>query len=85
MRNRFPSSRSGAIRGKLVVSFATVALALTGESAEATRLAEDLAKRFPQDTIVQLQCLPIIHSALALKSGDPGRAITALGWLRSMS
>jgi serine/threonine protein kinase len=64
--------------GKLVVSFATVALALAGESAEATRLAEDLAKRFPLDTIVQLECLPTIHGALALRSGDAGRAITAL-------
>ena len=65
-------------KGKRVASFATIALALAGDSAQATELADDIAKRFPQDTIVQLEYLPMIHAALALRSGDAGRAVTAL-------
>ena len=45
---------------------------------QAARLAGDLGKRFPEDTIAQLQYLPMIHAALALRSGDAGKAIEAL-------
>jgi serine/threonine protein kinase len=65
-------------KGKRVASFAAIALALAGDSARATALADDIAKRFPQDTIVQLEYLPMIHAALGLRSGDAGRAVAAL-------
>jgi eukaryotic-like serine/threonine-protein kinase len=65
-------------KGKRVACFAAIALALAGDSAGATELADDIAKRFPQDTIVQLEYLPMIHAALALRSGDAGRAVAAL-------
>jgi eukaryotic-like serine/threonine-protein kinase len=65
-------------KGKRVASFAAIALALVGDSAEATQLADELAKRFPEDTVVQLEYLPMIHAALAIRSGDAGRAVTAL-------
>ena len=63
-----------------------MALALTGNSARAKALADDLAKRFPEDTIVQFNYLPIIHALLALTRNDPAgssqpdssRAIEAL-------
>jgi eukaryotic-like serine/threonine-protein kinase len=55
-----------------------IALGLAGDSVQAARLASDLAKRFPQDTIVQSQYLPMIHAVIALRSGDAGKAVEAL-------
>ncbi len=52
--------------------------ALAGDSAQAARLADDLGKRFPEDTIVQFDYLPMIHAAVALRSGDAGKAVEAL-------
>ena len=65
-------------KGKIPQSSATLALALAGDSAEATRLADDLVKRFPEDTTVQLGFLPMIRSVLARKNNDPSRAGAAL-------
>ncbi len=50
---------------------AAVALAVIGDSAEALRLANDLAYRFPQNTMVRDQYLPTIRAAAALHSGAP--------------
>jgi serine/threonine protein kinase/tetratricopeptide (TPR) repeat protein len=55
-----------------------IALALAGDSAQAARLADDLAKRFPEDTIVQSEYLPMIHGAAALESGNAAEAVEAL-------
>jgi tetratricopeptide (TPR) repeat protein len=53
-------------------------LALAGDSAQAARLSDDLRKKFPADTIVQSDYLPMIRAAAALRSGDAPRAIEAL-------
>jgi eukaryotic-like serine/threonine-protein kinase len=60
-------------------SLSAIAFALAGESAEADRLAADLAKRFPQNTTVQFLYLPMVHAATALDVGDGQRAVAALG------
>jgi eukaryotic-like serine/threonine-protein kinase len=64
--------------GKRVTSFAAIALALAGDAPQSTQLVDDLAKRFPEDTIVQTEYFPMADAALALRSGDAGRAVTAL-------
>ncbi len=64
--------------GRQVVGFAAIALGLAGDSARALQLAGVLAKRFPQDTIVQSDYLPMIHAALALRNGDGAKAVEAL-------
>jgi eukaryotic-like serine/threonine-protein kinase len=61
-----------------VQAISAISLALAGESAQASRIAVDLGKRFPEDTIAQFQYLPMIHAALALRSGNAGKAIEAL-------
>jgi eukaryotic-like serine/threonine-protein kinase len=63
--------------GRDVEAVAAIALALAADSAQATRLADDLAKRFPEDTIVQFEYLPMIHAATALGK-DSDKAIAAL-------
>jgi eukaryotic-like serine/threonine-protein kinase len=65
-------------KGKRVASFSAIALALAGDSPHATELADDLAKRFPEDTIVQTEYLPMVHAGVALRSGDAAKAVAAL-------
>jgi hypothetical protein len=55
-----------------------IELGLAGDSTPATRLADDLDKRLPEDTIVQFDYLPMIHAAVALHDGDADKAIAAL-------
>jgi eukaryotic-like serine/threonine-protein kinase len=63
-------------------SGSAMALALAGDSRQARRLAGDLAKRFPEDTFVQIEYLPTIRAPTALSSGnqarDAAKAIEAL-------
>ena len=56
---------------------AALAFALAGD-AQAQALADDLAKRYPEDTLVQFYYLPTIHAQLAFSHGDFSRSITAL-------
>jgi serine/threonine protein kinase/tetratricopeptide (TPR) repeat protein len=51
-------------------TFSAMALAFAGDTAQATRLAADLAKRFPEDTIVQSEYLPMIRASVALASAN---------------
>jgi eukaryotic-like serine/threonine-protein kinase len=64
--------------GRDVQGWSAVAFALAGDSAQATRLADDLAKRLPEDTVVQTQFLPMIHGATALQSGNAAKAVEVL-------
>ena len=57
---------------------AALALALAGDAARAQALADDLAKRFPEDTIVHFNYLPTIRAQLALNRNDPSKAIEIL-------
>jgi eukaryotic-like serine/threonine-protein kinase len=63
-------------------ALAAVALAVAGDSSEALRLANDLANRFPENTIVRDQYVPTIRAAAALHSGAPVKnTATILGEL----
>jgi Flp pilus assembly protein TadD len=64
--------------GDLGPAWSALALGLAGDAPQATRLAADLAKRFPEDTIVQFDFLPMIHAAAALQSGSATKALEAL-------
>jgi tetratricopeptide (TPR) repeat protein len=64
--------------GQYVKAFSALALVLAGDSAQAERLASDLSKRFPEDTIVQFEYLPMIHAAIGLRSSYAGKAVEAL-------
>ncbi len=64
--------------GRQVEPMSALALGLAGDPAQAERLAADLGKRFPEDTIEQFNYLPMIRAAIALRNHDSGRAIDAL-------
>jgi serine/threonine protein kinase/tetratricopeptide (TPR) repeat protein len=58
---------------------AALALALIGDSARARALADDLDKRFPEDTLVRFNYLPTLHAQLALNApNNATKAIEAL-------
>jgi serine/threonine protein kinase/tetratricopeptide (TPR) repeat protein len=57
---------------------AALAFALSGDAAQAQKLADDLARRFPQNTIVQFNYLPTVHAAIALDQHAPGKAVADL-------
>ena len=61
--------------GKFV---AALALALAGDSSGAQGMADDLAKQFPWDTIVQFNYLPTIRAQLALTRNDGAKALELL-------
>jgi eukaryotic-like serine/threonine-protein kinase len=64
--------------GRDIQAQAALALVLVGDAAKAQALADDLAKRFPQDTIAQFIEIPAIRAELALQHGDPSKAIDIL-------
>src|SRR5208282_4480719 len=61
-----------------VLYFAALALAYSREYARAQALAGDLAKTFPEDTIVQFNYLPTLRAKLALNKGNAAEAIESL-------
>jgi len=64
--------------GRDVDTGAALALGLAGSSSQASKLADNLSKRFPQDTIVQFNYLPTIRAAVAVSRGDNSGAIDDL-------
>ena len=61
-----------------VVYASAVALALSGDSSLSRGLANQLARRFPEDTIVQRQYLPTLRALVALSDGNPTNALQEL-------
>jgi tetratricopeptide (TPR) repeat protein/predicted Ser/Thr protein kinase len=57
---------------------AALALAYAGDDKGARTLADDLSKRFPEDTIVQFNYLPTLHAKSALTRGNVSEAIESL-------
>ena len=62
----------------VVQSRSALALAFAGDAVRAGALADDLANRFPDHTIVQSYAVPAIRAELALSHDDPSRAIEIL-------
>jgi tetratricopeptide (TPR) repeat protein len=57
---------------------AALAFALSGQPSRAEQLANDLAKRFPEDTSVQFSYLPVVRAELALNRNEPAKALQIL-------
>jgi len=61
-----------------VRAMAALALARAGDAAGAEKLAAELDKTFPRDTLVQRYWLPTIQAGVALGRKDPNRTIELL-------
>jgi serine/threonine protein kinase len=57
---------------------ATLAYALAGDASHAQSLADDLTKRFPQNTVVQSVWLPTIRAQIETGRKNPARSIELL-------
>ncbi|HEV2221459.1 MAG TPA: protein kinase, partial [Candidatus Acidoferrales bacterium] len=65
-------------RGRDLQYAAALTFAYAGDDSKAQTLADDLAKKFPEDTIVQFNYLPTLRAKFALSGGRASEAITAL-------
>jgi serine/threonine protein kinase len=65
-------------KGRDVEYGAAFALAAAGDSAGSQALAEDLKRRFPEDTSVQFNYVPTLGALFALAHGDNAKAIETL-------
>ncbi len=66
------------LRGVGVEALSAQALALSGDLRQAQELADDLARRFPTDTLVNAVSLPIIHGTIELERSNAARTIEFL-------
>jgi eukaryotic-like serine/threonine-protein kinase len=79
-----PAAKRGAMaalelsRSRDVEYGAAFALALSSDSSLSQSLANDLEKRFPQDTTVQFSYLPALRGLFELNRGAPGQAVEQL-------
>jgi tetratricopeptide (TPR) repeat protein len=64
--------------GRDVQYLGALALACAGDRARVQALANDLARRFPDDTIVQFSYLPELRAKLALNAGNASEALESL-------
>ncbi len=61
-----------------VRELAGLGLALAGDTTGAEKVADELDKTFPLDTLIQRYWLPTIRAAVALERKDPNRAVELL-------
>ena len=65
-------------RGRQALSWSAVALSLCGQAAGAQRLADEMTRRFPQDSFIRTSWLPMTEAAIAIHDRRPARAIDLL-------
>ena len=65
-------------RGRDVEYTAALALALSGRSSRSQALADDLEKRFPEDTFAKFTYVPVVRGLGALGGGNPGETVERL-------
>ena len=57
---------------------AALALAFAGDTTRALSLADDLEKRFPEDTLINLHFVPTVRAAAEVNQADPVKAVEIL-------
>jgi len=72
------SATAGRSNGRDAQYVAALTLAIAGYASLAQAMADDLAKRFPEDTIAQSIYLPTIRAQLALSHNDSSKAVEVL-------
>jgi serine/threonine protein kinase/tetratricopeptide (TPR) repeat protein len=70
-------------KGKVTVIYAAMTLALCNQEKHANQMLSDLEKHYPEDTLVQGLYVPQARGWLALKAGDPQRALALLERVRA--
>jgi tetratricopeptide (TPR) repeat protein len=68
---RLPGERS-------IQANAALALAQIGDSAEAQKIVDELAREFPSDTILKYSYIPVVRGLILLRQNKPADTIAAL-------
>jgi eukaryotic-like serine/threonine-protein kinase len=68
----------GTQMGRQTQYAAALSFAIDGDTTRAQSLADDLATRYPDDTLVKFNLLPTIRAQIALNHHDPSKAIDLL-------
>ena len=63
---------------RLTLSLAANASAICGDAGQTNSIVDELSKRFPTDTLVNQQRIPLIQAHLALRNGNPVHALQLL-------
>ncbi len=69
----------GRASGRDVDYGLALAMAYSGKVGQAQAMADDLGKRFPEDTVVLFNYLPTLQAKLALLRSNPQQALEVLG------
>ena len=64
--------------GRDVEAMSAIALGMAGDFKQAKRLADELGKRFPEDTLVEFNYLPTIYGAVLVQRNNGSMAAQAL-------
>jgi DNA-binding winged helix-turn-helix (wHTH) protein/tetratricopeptide (TPR) repeat protein len=65
-------------QGRFALSWSALGLAICGDSTRAAKLADEMARRFPEDSFFKASWLPMVHAAVALHRGDPASVLEQL-------
>lgn len=65
-------------RDREVEYCAVFALAVAGDTAQTQKMADNLARHFPENTAVRFSYLPVLRARLALNHNDPAKAVEEL-------
>jgi serine/threonine protein kinase/tetratricopeptide (TPR) repeat protein len=65
-------------RSRGTLTFAALALSFAGEENQAQTMADDLARRFPADTLVNQLLVPVVRASGELRRGSTDKAVEAL-------
>jgi serine/threonine protein kinase/Tfp pilus assembly protein PilF len=77
-RGAAASAHQLAPRGFYVRAIAALALARVGDAAQAQKIADDLAKNFPEDTGLNFYWLPTVHAILEVNRHNASKALEFL-------
>jgi serine/threonine protein kinase/tetratricopeptide (TPR) repeat protein len=72
------ASALGTAPTRDVQILAALALARTGDSGQARKIADDLAHRFPLDTMINRYWLPVIDASIEIGRNNPAKALERL-------
>ena len=65
-------------RSQATLFFAGLAQAMSGDARQATAIADELGRRFPNNTLVNDVWVPMIRGEIEINHGNPGKAIELL-------
>jgi serine/threonine protein kinase/tetratricopeptide (TPR) repeat protein len=77
-RQAATSAMQLAPRGRYVQAIAALALVRAGDTTQGQKIADDLARNYPQDTIVNFYWLPAIHAIMDVNRHNSAKALELL-------